>query len=105
VSVGIVCHPARTTTRGSGLNVGNAFPTGLGKMLLVPGEGSIRRIDLMFDLGQAVSFARITKEYRLDAYVFESNEKLFRFRDGNVVVILAMDDESRSVSGTDMLQR
>jgi hypothetical protein len=57
----------------------------------------------MLDLGETVSFARITKENRLDAYVFQGNEKLFRFRDGNIVVVLAVHDERWRMRGGDML--
>jgi hypothetical protein len=60
--------------RGLRLNVGHTRRAGIRKMLLIPGNRSIRRVDLVFDLGQAMSFARIAKKNRLDAYVFEGNE-------------------------------
>jgi hypothetical protein len=39
-----------------------------------------------------VSFARIAKENRFDTHVLKRNEKLFRFRNRNIAVVLAMDD-------------
>ena len=73
-------------------------------MLFVPGNGSVGSVDLMFDLGEAVPFARIAEENCLDPQVFEGNEKLLRFRYGNIVIVLAVDDEGRRMRSSDMLQ-
>jgi hypothetical protein len=75
VSIPLRCWCARTpprtsrtddSTSGLRLNVGHPLCTGLWEMLLVPGDGSISSVNLMFDLGEAVSFAGIAKENRLD---------------------------------------
>jgi hypothetical protein len=54
----------------------------------------------MFDLREAVPFSGIAKENRLDAHILKSNEKLLSFRNGNIVVVLAVNDERRRVSSS-----
>src|SRR5580700_5378718 len=75
------------------LNIGHAFLTWLGKMLFVPRNRTIRRIDLMFHFGKPVSLARIPKENGLNAYVLQRNKQLFCFGNGNIVIVLPMNDE------------
>src|SRR5208282_1453372 len=97
----VVC---RSATRGSRLDVGDAFLTGLWEMFFVPGNGSVDGVDLMFDLGEAVPFARVANENRLHAEIFEGDEKLLRFGDRNIVVVLTVKDERGRMRGGDMLQ-
>jgi hypothetical protein len=73
-------------------------------VLFVPHDRSVGSVDLMFDLGEAVSFSGIAKENRIDAHIFKRDEKLLCFRNGNIVVVFAVNDKSRRVSGSDMLQ-
>ena len=74
-------------------------------MLFVPGDRTVGSVDLMFDLGEAVSFSGIAKENRIDAHIFKRNEKLLRFGNRNIVVVLAVNDKSGRVRGRDMLHR
>ena len=69
-------------------------------MLLATDDGSVGNVDLLFDLREAVPFSGIAKENRLDARILKSNEKLLFFRHGNVVVVLAVNDERRRMSGS-----
>jgi hypothetical protein len=68
------------------------FFIGLREMLLATDDGSVGKVDLMFDLREAVPFSGIAKENRLDAHILKSNEKLLSFRKGNIVVVLAVND-------------
>ena len=54
----------------SGLHVGDAFHSGLGKMLLVPGDRSVGGIDVVLHFAEAMALARVAQEDRLGADVF-----------------------------------
>jgi hypothetical protein len=52
------------------LNVGDALGAGLGKVLLVPGDGAIGPIDDVFGFANTVTFARVANEDSFGADIF-----------------------------------
>ena len=71
-------------------------------MLFMPGDGSVHGVNLMPGLGEPVAFSRIADEHGFNPKVFERNEELFGFRDGDIVVVLPMQNERRRVRRRDM---
>src|SRR5216684_1032763 len=78
---------------------------GRGEVLFVPCDAAVDGIDVVFNLAQAVALARIAHENGLGAHVFQGNEELLGFGDGDIVVVFAMHQHRRRVSGSHMLQR
>src|SRR6266478_6367761 len=88
-----------------GLDVGNALGAGLGDIFLVPSDGTVNGIDDVLDLTEAVALARIAHKNRFGSDVLESDEELLRFGDGHIVVIFAVENQRRRVSGVHILKR
>ena len=64
-------------------------------MFYVPLEGAVDAIDDVSRLPQPVPFARVAHHHGLYAHVFQRDEKLFGFGDGNVAVVLAVHQHHR----------
>ena len=73
-------------------------------MFFVPGDGAVDGIDDVLDFAEAVAFAGVADENGFGSDVLEGDEKLLGFGDGDVVVVFAVQNQSRGVRGGHMLQ-
>ena len=70
-----------------------------------PRQRSFQCIDAMLRLAQPVSLSRIPHQNSLNSAALQRHVHLFRLRDVNVVVLLAMNEQRRRLRLFDVSQR
>ena len=74
-------------------------------MCLIPVDAALDDVHLVRELTDAVAFSWVAHHDRLDADIVKRNIELLGLRDGNIIVVLAMQKHDRRAHTGDMLQR